>query len=355
MNYYTKSDLISTLGASTNLVELSSSDDSSVIISEYGGRPLGIFPKNDAYSLLWIAPDLKDVISNGGFSIGGDRFWISPERDYFYENPQKWEGWFCPPTLDPANYQILGEDSKSCTLSTAITLTNMSKKIKYQGEISRQISLIDEPISTGLNYIGIEYLDDCILYAEKVLLNGWSLATIISGGPSSPGTVIIPTKKDPNPISYFRKIPEDRLHVGKNYVSYKIDVDDIYKLAIRPEDINFDLPAKIAYVVKMPDSKDWGLLIKLSDDIPKTQDECFDVSRDHSDAEIGVIQSYNAESPDKSNLQFGEIEMQLNLFEPIDNTTHGKFKHRLLAYLGSKDEIIETLQKYIKVENPLLF
>ncbi len=355
MNYFTKDALLSAIGNSTNLVELKMDEGGSVIISEYGGRPLGVFPKKDCYSLLWIASNVKEAIKTNERSIGGDRYWISPERDYFYENPEKFQGWFCPPGLDPANYSVIGESDKSCTVSSDVSIVNMATKIKYNGEITRQFSLIDEPISTGVNYCGIEFLDDCVLYAPGVKMNGWTLANIISGGPDNPGTVLIPTKENARPLSYFRNIPEDRLKTGENYVAYKIDVDDVYKLAIRPEDIDFSSAAKIGYALKMPDSDDYGLLVKLSEDVPKKQDECFDVARDHPDLEIGVIQSYNSESPDKPQLRYGEIEFQLNIFKTIDNTSHGKAKHQLLAYIGSKDEILGVIEKYLGISNPLLF
>ena len=145
------------------------------------------------------------------------------------------------------------------------------------------------------------------------------------------------------------------MHSGKNYCAFKVDVDDVYKLGIRPEDIDFDRPAKIGYVLKIPDFEDYGFIVKLSDDIPKNQTECFDVPRDHPEFEIGVIQSYNSESPDKPILNFGEIELQLNSFKTIDNASHGKSKHQLFAYIGTKEEILSVVKKYLGIENPLLF
>ena len=92
--------------------------------------------------------------------------------------------------------------------------------------------------------------------------------------------------------------------------------------------------------------------MKLSDDIPKTQEQCFDVARDHPEGEIGVIQSYNSESPDQPVLRYGEIELQLNMFTTIDNTSHGKARHQLVAYIGGKEEIMETLKAYTTITEP---
>ncbi|MHA2289392.1 MAG: DUF6786 family protein [Promethearchaeota archaeon] len=355
MNYFSRNDLLAIKDDIGKIVELNNNEESSVIVTEFGGRPLGLFPKNENYSLLWINPEIKSEIKSRGRVIGGDRYWISPEREFFYENPQTWEGWFCPHGLDPAYYEILAESSSSCTLSSPITVESKIKNEIYNGEITRQISLVKDPFSTGLNYCGIEFVDDCVFFQPKLQINGWSLACVISGGSSNPGTVLIPTKINPKPLSYFRTIPQERLREGDNYVAFKIDVDDVYKLAIRPEDIDFSRKAKIGYTLKIPDSEEYGFLVKLSNDVPKSQKECFDVSRDHPEEEIGVIQSYNSESLDKPLLKFGEIEMQLNQFETIDNTSHSKAKHEILGYIGSKEEILDVIEKFLGIKNPDFF
>lgn len=358
MKFITKDELFSTVKDATNLVDLSLNGENSVVISEYGGRPLGVFPKKECCSLLWINPNIEEAIKTGNRLMGGDRYWISPEQTFFYKNPEAFKDWFCPEGLDPANYEILATSNKTCTVSSEISVANMFTKETYQGEVTRQFTLIKEPFKTGVSYCGIEFLDDCVFYKPDLKINGWTLANVISVGSTNPGTVLIPTKANAKSISYFRNIPKERLKVGKNYLGFKIDVDDIYKLGVRPEDIDFKRPAKIGYVLKVPDSKanEYGFLVKLSNDVPKTQQECFDAPRDRPEAEIGVIQSFNAESPDKPQiLKYGEIEMQLNLFETIDNTSEGKAKHQLFGYIGSKDEILHIVEKYLGISNPDLF
>jgi len=356
MNYYTKEYLLSSCKNLTQIVELTNSLGGSIFISKYGGRLLGLFPTEEEVNLLWVNPHLKETINSKQRAVGGGRYWISPERAFFYKDPFTWTDWFCPPGLDPGKFEILGYDSSSCTLFSAISLTNQITKEKLTGEITRQINLINEPISTGLrNYCGVEIIDDCVIFKPKQKINGWSLTCIISGGIKNSGTVLIPTKTNPKPISYFRSIPKERLQVGNNFIAFKIDVNDIYKLAVRPEDIDFTKKCKIAYILKLPNSERYGLLMKLSDDIPKTQDQCFDVARDHPESEIGVIQSYNSESPDQPVLRYGEIELQLNMFETIDNTSHAKARHQLLSYIGEKEEILDILKRYTSIKEPFLF
>ena len=355
MNYFTKDRLLSQVGDITQLIELRLNDESAAIVSKYGGRILGIFPTGDIYNMLWVNPNIKSELEAKNWNIGGDRYWISPERDFFYKNPENFEDWFCPSGLDPANFEIKGSSSSSCTVSTNLSIVNNALHVRYTGELTRQITLIKEPFSTGVSYCGIEYVDDCEIYAPDVKANGWTLTQIISGGLKNPGTVLIPTKPDPKPLSYFRPIPNDRINIGEKHVAYKIDVHDIYKLAIRPEDIDFSRRAKIGYVINIPDSNIYGFLVKLSDDVPKSQDQCFDVARDRPESEIGVIQSYNDESPNKPSLQFGEIELQLNPFETIASISLAKARHQLFGYAGTKEDILHVVEKYLGISNPILF
>ncbi len=354
MNYFTEETLTNSLEGRTSYIKLND-NDRSVIISEYGGRPLGLFPKSDSYNLLWVNPKIQEVIKTRSHVIGGDRYWISPERDFFYKNPETWENWECPSGLDPANYEILGSSDSSCTVSSPLFVINQRTKQGYQGEVTRQFKIIKEPFQTGVSYCGLEILDDCILFRPNLKINSWSLATVISRGLENPGTVLIPTKNNPVPISYFSDIPNDRLRIMDSYVAYKIDVDAIYKLAIRPEDIDYNRPAKIGYILKLPEVEEYGFIVKLSDDLPRNQSECYDIARDHPDTEIGVIQSYNSESPDKPTLNFGEIELQLNQFKTIDNSSHGKAKHQIFSYVGTKEEILNVIEKYLGITNPKLF
>lgn len=354
MNYFTKEMLISQLEENSSFTELTS-NGSTAVISEYGGRILGLFPKNDCFNLLWVNSNIQEVTKSRTHEIGGERYWISPERDFFYKKPESFEDWECQSSLDPANYEILWSSETSCTVSSNIFILNQRTKQGTRGEITRQIKLIAEPYTTGISYCGVEILDDCILYRPNMKVNGWSLTQVISGGLNAPGTVLIPTKSNPTPLSYFSLIPDDRLKVSDTHITFKIDVNEIYKLAIRPEDINFERHAKIGYVVKIPQSEEYFFIVKISEDIPEKQSECFDVARDHPNSEIGVIQSYNSDSPNKPILGFGEIELQLKPFTTTDNTSHGKATHQLFGYSGTKEEILMVVEKYLGIVDPYLF
>lgn len=365
MDYYTKKELLTEAKGNTRLLELNS-NDASIIISEFGGRVLGAFPKNDSVNLLWLPADLNGFIQDKYWNIGGDRYWIGPQKLFFDKNPETYyklnpehfiieDDFLVPRGLDPANYEIKSSTETGCILSSNISITNQLNLETYEGIIKRSVSLITEPVKTGVPHFGIKYIEDCMLSTPNLEINGWSLTQIISGGHENPGTVLIPTNANPNPLSYFRNIPEDRLKVKDNYVAFKIDVNDIYKLAIRPEDIDNNQIGKIGYVLRIPESIEYCFLIKLSSDLPKIQTEIFDTSRDHPDLETGCIQAYNSESPEESQLSFGEIEFQLIPFKTTPNRSESLTEHQLFGYMAPKEEILNVIEKYLGILDPVLF
>ncbi|MHA1846111.1 MAG: hypothetical protein ACTSXU_00555 [Promethearchaeota archaeon] len=358
MNYFKRDALIASLKKLVSYHEIETgSDNGGMIFSEYGGRLLGIFPRDESVNLLWTNMRLSDEIENKRWNIGGNRYWISPEQVFFYKDPVNWDGWFCPSGLDPASYQFTEVGSRRCRIESKIFLTNQMTGESFVGRVEREFLLIREPIKSGLVHCGVEVRERCEILSSNFLGNSWSLTQVISGGVRNPGTVIIPTKDGSKPLSYFRVIPADRVKELRDHVAFKIDVDDIYKLAIRPEDLDFSIQAKIGYVLKYPvgTTDDYIFIVKLSNDLPWDQSGCHDISRDHPGLEKGVVQSYNSESPDKPALSFGEIELQLDGFKSDGEKSVSRVRYQLFAYLGEKDEILELIRRYMHLSDPYLY
>jgi hypothetical protein len=71
--------------------------DGSYVVREKGGRIAELEP----------GPDLGNVFFDGLDAIdGGDRMWIAPEVELFYDGPPVPEGWRCPPELDPGEWSM---------------------------------------------------------------------------------------------------------------------------------------------------------------------------------------------------------------------------------------------------------
>lgn len=55
-----------------------------------GGRILGVDLENG--NLLRANPRIEDVLLNKEWNTGGIRTWVSPERAFFYDDPEKFKG-----------------------------------------------------------------------------------------------------------------------------------------------------------------------------------------------------------------------------------------------------------------------
>ena len=80
MNYFTKNTLLSFKEDIGNPIELNFNDESSAVVSEYGGRLLGLYPKNDCYSLLWINPEIKEVVKTRRRDISANIRYYSHQK-----------------------------------------------------------------------------------------------------------------------------------------------------------------------------------------------------------------------------------------------------------------------------------
>ncbi|MHA1792558.1 MAG: DUF6786 family protein [Promethearchaeota archaeon] len=354
MIQFTQDDLINYLDDLLDLHVLQV-NDAKAIVCERGGRILGMFPNQDSINPLWINHDINGLLSTDSWNLGGDRLWVSPERNFFYKNPETWGGWYCPPGLDPADYMFVKMEDDACSLKSPVTFNDNVRNKVLKGIIQRDIKMIDDPLKIGLECCALEIRDRCLINTPDFVGNGWSLTQVVSGGRENPGTVIIPTKQEAKPLSYFKEIPPARLKISSDHVCFKIDVQEIYKLAIRPEDIDFSNVPKIAFIQKARDSDDYTLVVKVSSDVPHSQEDCHDISRDHPGMEIGVIQSYNSESPNSGLLMFGELEFQLNPFKRVKESSSMDATHQLMTITASKEDLVEAACKALNIDTLELF
>jgi hypothetical protein len=73
------------------------SGDGHLVVRDKGGRVAELRP----------GPGLDDLFFGGLPDIdGGDRMWIAPEVEIFYEGPPEDGKWRCPPELDPGDWSM---------------------------------------------------------------------------------------------------------------------------------------------------------------------------------------------------------------------------------------------------------
>jgi hypothetical protein len=323
-------------------VEILESASGAALVTSYGARILGLFPERSGTNLLWVDKDLGNLMSKESWMVGGERLWIAPERSFFYENPRDFEGHHVPAGLDPGNYVKSGD----LVYDNSFPLLDLISNELFEGTTTRRsFESIEDPYRTGLAYAGVRINDSISAPSTSCTFSGWSIAQVYTCGPETAGTALFPLKAGGTILGYFVPIPADRADIQHGYARFKIDADKVLKFAIAPEDIVWNNPCKGVYVSPMPGSDTWFCVVKRSDDLPRNQQECVDVSKADPEGTMGAIQSYNnGPGFGEKETRFGEIEIQFAKGTADGGKCTSSATHELLGYVGSRDQIVGVAQ-----------
>jgi len=179
------------------------------LVLERGARLLAL--SVGGVNPLWVNPALEKVLETGGWNTGGLRLWISPERSFYYEKPEKFEGWFCPASLDPGAFKLVHAEPARAVLEGVVEAVDRSTGWRLHARVRRDFQLVAEDRLLVRDVAVADYAGD---------FNLWALAQV---EPGAHGTVIVPTKRGTRPVHYFGPIPHDRLAVRDDHVAFKID------------------------------------------------------------------------------------------------------------------------------------
>ncbi|MFP4416951.1 MAG: hypothetical protein ACLFSB_06740 [Chitinispirillaceae bacterium] len=329
---------------------ISETDSGALLFTTYGARLLGLFPERNGHNLLWVYAHVEESMRTGQWLTGGERLWIAPEKYFYYENPRDFEGFHVPAGIDPGSYAHLAD----LTFGNEFSVLNYSTNETYDECIQKRVfSQLEDPYQTGLAYAGVSITDMVSFPAPDLDIAAWSLSQVYTCGPERNGTVLFPMKSSGRILSYFSPIPPDRAEVCNQYGRFKIDSNAWYKMAIRPEDTKEDNPCKLVYVSPDPTTDAWHCLIKRSDDIPLTQDQCVDAPRENPQGEKGAIQSYN-NAPGYTGTDtvlYGELELQLKKGASGNGKTVSEATHELLGYTASKEDILSLAKKALGTDS----
>lgn len=324
-----------------------------LLFSEYGARLLGMFPDRTLPNVLWTHEELDAHMAKGSWLVGGERLWLSPERNYYYENPRDFEVHRVPAGLDPGNYHTTGE----LTFENEFSVLDSLRNETYDNcSARRQFVTIDDPYASGLDFTGVRIDDTMKVAAPGLEIAAWSLAMVFNRGPGKPGTALFPVTGAATILGYFWPIPPDRADVRDGYARFKIDGDAEYKLGLLPTDMDFDNPCKAVYVSPYPDGDRWFCILKRSNDMPGTVEECVDQPKAELGGARGATQAFNCGPDTGEGWDFGEIELQLLKGITQGDATVSHAVHELIAYAGSKDEILELARNALgSTSPPVLF
>jgi len=330
-----------------------------LLFIQQGAKLLGLFPDAKGDNLLWVNKDLELLLEKEQAMVGGERLWISPERNFYYENPRDFLGYHYPSEIDPGHYKHVKNETGIVYKNTFSLLEYDQNKLFDDCIEERWFTPINDPFNTSLTYAGVSITDLVSIIDTKIEMCAWSITQVYTCGPEAPGTALFPTKPTCKPISYFDPIPANRIDVHENYTRFKIDGRHSCKLGIRPEDINLENPCKAVYISPTPSNRSiWECVIKRSNNIPATQKECVDMVKSDPNSPKGAVQAFNTDHGSKETavLPCGEMGLQLTRGTVKVDKTTSKGKHELLGYIGKKQEILELAKTALQINStPKLF
>jgi hypothetical protein len=264
-------DLITVMEKHTPVVILGDKQGTMLAITpEYGGKVIamsvaGINGKN----LIWPNPKIgTEQFWNGeklDWNLGGARTWIAPEADFYLDKEQNW---FVPDAMDPGNYQSDRQEDKLLVCSNEFNVKNV-KDQDYHLKIVRTVELLDSPpdfVDEDMQYVGMRFTHELINLSDQTIgrdveyVGLWSLIQL-----DTAGTMIIPITKNPgyNNVTArdygptnFNTVPPERITIGDNWISVKIDGKFRCKLGFAP----WAARNGIAYLSSYQKNSDQGIL-----------------------------------------------------------------------------------------------
>ena len=297
-------------------VELRDPGGGSALLLRYGARVLGLFVQDDAGSTLRVDPVLTEPASarealegDEWVILGGDRTWVSPEREIFIGDlSDAWGTYHFPLSVDPGQYTLerrgeRGGDAVAMTNRTQVSL--LRRGISCEVEIDKVVRMVPNPLRheawardwlSEVAYAGYEQETGLRLVSTpdpSVQVGLWNILVLPAGG-----QIIIPTVGPVEVRDYFDPTGPEHLEVGAGAVRFNLDAREQHKIGVRAASVT----GRGAYVRRVGDDR-WSLLVR--NFLVNPSGEYVDVPWDDPDDLGYAVQVYN---DDGTSGAFGELE-----------------------------------------------
>ncbi len=354
-----KKDLLAAIGSHESTA-VSIPGGGALVFCTQGARLLGLFPTEDSWNPLWTHPALKHQLDDGAWNTGGERLWLSPERDFLCKDAANFRGWFCAPEYDPGQYRIVEHNQqKGLSFQRTFDLADHFHAKKIQDVTTTRTFLPlpnPYPARRDVFYAGVLIRERVELPTGNVEhIHPWSVTQIFLPA-GQHGSMLVPVNRNAAPVHCLRTIPENRLRCSENLLAFKLDGDEVLKLGIAPEDVDLSRGAHVLYLGPTVREDKWVIVLKASEDVPMTSAKCFDVAASDPSRTTGIIQSYNnGPLPKQDRTWFGELELQLSPLARRGNGYCSEVSHQLLVYEGPKQNLVRLAEEVLGRESLFIF
>jgi hypothetical protein len=245
--------------------ELDLADSGRLLVLPYGGRVLGLFPGSGGGNFFWTNPLLNDstraaeVFQKAWHNTGGDRTWIAPELEVFFEDYPASKTHVEPAALDASEYAIK-QTGKGLRLRKSMTLFLYRSRREVSLTLSKTLHATGNPLrglpefskSLGLlEFAGYAQCTTLEFDSQPAELNIWNLIQLPHGG-----EFLVATYHQATPCVFFGHIPPGKMRTDEKLVRYKADYEGEHKMGICPEACS----GRIGYLYRQGGC--WSLVIR---------------------------------------------------------------------------------------------
>ncbi len=252
-----------------HFAELKVGDNLKLVISERGGRILGPFLEDTGEGIFWIngafgdSDNFKQFISKNEWNLGGERFWLAPEVQFYIKDRYHfWDTYKLPESIDPGKHILDDSNTSSVSLSQNITveaynLVSGKKEVK----VERLIRSTENPLKSlngsdsimkGVSYAGYEHtvrLSEVV--HNDVMCENWILIQLNPGG-----KIYIPCSPEVEEVNYFEPVEPGYRDILKNHVRLKITGDKRYKVGYKSAHVF----GRLGYLNSLSDGRNYLLI-----------------------------------------------------------------------------------------------
>lgn len=344
--------LLNTVGEPFAVLPLSG--DASLLITQRGGRVLGLFPTPESANLFWTSsafdsPDAWHAFINRAdgwhWNLGGDRVWIAPEITYNVRDRRDFGGtWDIPRALDPGNFVMVRTEQ-------GISLTNeMHLQSYHHGErlgethfrLSRVIENTQVPLSDyasnmlafGYDQLaGLDRLDD----ARQPFSEAWNLVQLNAGG-----TLIIPVIGEVGASDYVKPVPAFARQVVNGALHLPLNGQQQFKIGYKA----LCMTGRMGYLHDLPDGRAYLLVRHFFNDPSNLYAEEPPDEPGNTGHSVHV---YNDGGAIAQGRPFCEMECSGRMLDSNESLARTGVQHpiQLWAYVGARDAVRDIARQLL--------
>lgn len=219
-------------------------DSSRALLLPHGGRVLGLYSGDSDENFFWTNPALNSVQTArvyydrpGWPNSGGDRTWLSPERELFISDSNRaWETYKVPQSVDPGRYVLEKKDGGVCLVSRMVVEQLQARK-SAEVEAVRSISPAPNPmrrissLCRDVEYAGYT-LNVSLRFTSNtpevpIAVGLWNLLQLPNGG-----EMFLPTYGTAEPVVQFGQVPCSDISASPSLLRYRMSADGIQKIGL---------------------------------------------------------------------------------------------------------------------------